>query len=77
LEVSRRSPPVFIAGGYHDRPDIAEGMAQLYLKYQQARVPAELHIYADAGHGFGLRATNQGAVADWPRQVALWLQEKR
>lgn len=75
LTVTRRSPPVFIAGGYHDRPDIAEGMAQLYLKYQQARVPAELHIYAGAGHGFGLRPTNEGAVADWPRQVMLWLQE--
>lgn len=75
LAVTRRSPPVFIAGGYQDRPDIAEGMAQLYLKYQQARVPAELHIYAGVGHGFGLRPSPEGAVADWPRQVRFWLQE--
>lgn len=75
LEATRRSPPVFIAGGYHDRPDIAEGMAQLYLKYQQARVPAELHIYSGVGHGFGLRTTTSAAVAEWPHQVQLWLQE--
>ena len=75
LEATRHSPPVFIAGGYHDRPDIAEGMAQLYLKYQKVKVPAELHIYSGIGHGFGLRKTNGGAVAEWPRQVKLWLQE--
>ena len=44
LAVSRRSPPVFIAGGFQDRPDIAQGMARLYLQYQQLQVPAELHI---------------------------------
>ncbi len=50
-------------------------MAQLYLKYQQQQVPAELHIYAGVGHGFGLRPALEGAVAEWPRQVRLWLQE--
>lgn len=48
-------PPVFIAAGYSDRPDIAEGMASLYLKYKAAKVPAELHLFANAGHGFGYR----------------------
>ncbi|MGI4870232.1 MAG: alpha/beta hydrolase [Janthinobacterium lividum] len=75
LAVSRHAPPVFIAGGYLDRPDIDQGMAQLYLKYQQRQVPAELHIYAGVGHGFGLRTATEGAVAEWPRQVRLWLQE--
>ncbi len=41
-------PPVFIALGAKDRPDISLGMAQLYLKYKEAGVPAELHIYANA-----------------------------
>ena len=75
LAVRPHAPPVFIAGGYLDRPDIAQGMAQLYLKYQQQQVPAELHIYAGVGHGFGLRPTPEGAVAEWPRQVRFWLQE--
>lgn len=73
LEVSKNSPPVFIAGGNDDRSDISEGMAQLYLKYKQAQVPAELHIYAKVGHGFGIRATNKGAITDWPQQVLFWL----
>lgn len=74
-EVLHISPPVFIAGGNDDRADISEGMAYLYLKYKQAGVPAELHIYAKVGHGFGMRATNTGAVTDWPQQVLLWLQD--
>jgi endo-1,4-beta-xylanase len=75
LEVSKTSPPVFIAGGNDDRVDISTGMAQLYLKYKQAGVPAELHIYAKVGHGFGLRAGNKGAITEWPQEVLLWLQD--
>jgi len=48
-------PPVFLAAGYRDRPDIAEGLANLYLKYKAVKIPAELHIFANAGHGFGYR----------------------
>ena len=75
FEVSKSSPPVFIAGGNDDRQDISEGMAQLYLKYKQAGIPAELHIYAKVGHGFGIRAANTGAVTAWPQEVMLWLQD--
>jgi len=75
FEVSKKSPPVFIAGGNDDRPDISVGMAQLYLKYKEAHVPAELHIYAKTGHGFGLRQNNKGAVSDWMEQVMLWLSD--
>jgi endo-1,4-beta-xylanase len=75
LTVSKASPPVFIAGGFKDRSDISEGVAQLYLKYKEAGVPAELHIYANVGHGFGIRATNKGTYTEWPRQVELWLED--
>ena len=75
LTVSDRSPPVFIAAGYNDRPDISKGMAELYLKYKDAGVPAELHLYAGAGHGFGLRATNRGASAGWPQRMVEWMTD--
>ncbi len=65
-------PPVFIAAGYSDRPDISEGMASLYLKYKAAKVPAELHLFANAGHGFGYR---QGSTGDPGRSV--WELRKR
>ena len=73
--VEKNSPPVFLVGGYKDRPDIAEGLAQVYLKYKQAGIPAELHIYANAGHGFGMRANNHGADSHWPERFMEWLND--
>jgi acetyl esterase/lipase len=75
LTVSKSSPPVFIAAGYNDRPDISKGMAELYLKYKEAGVPAEVHLYAGAGHGFGLRATNGSASAGWPTRLVEWMTD--
>lgn len=69
-------PPVFIAAGYSDRPDIAEGMATLYLKYKAAKVPAELHLYANAGHGFGYRHNAKPTAAvRWPERLTEWLTD--
>jgi acetyl esterase/lipase len=77
FEVTKNSPPVFIACGYKDRPDISQGMAQLYLKYKEANIPAELHIYANIGHGFGLRQSNHGAVGEWPQQLYEWMSDMK
>jgi endo-1,4-beta-xylanase len=77
LTVSKRSPPVFIAAGYNDRPDISRGMAELYLKYKEAGVPAELHLYAAAGHGFGTRATTRSASGRWPQRLVEWLADMK
>lgn len=66
-------PPVFIACGYGDRPDIAEGMASVYLDYKKAGVKAELHIYANAGHGFGYRPDRQDAAGKWVDRFREWL----
>jgi acetyl esterase/lipase len=72
---TKDSPPVFIVCGYGDRPDISQGMAEVYLKFKQAGVPAELHIYASAGHGFGLRDNNAKAVGKWPARFEEWMAD--
>ena len=69
-------PPVFLAAGYSDRPDIAEGLATVYLKYKAAKIPAELHIFANAGHGFGYRhGAKPSAAARWPERFTEWLSD--
>ena len=73
FEPVKNAPPLFIVGGYQDRDEIAKGMAQVYLKYRDAGIPAELHIYAKAVHGFGARENTQGAVAGWPFRFYDWL----
>ncbi len=71
--VQKGMPPVFIAIGAKDRDDISNGMAELYLKYKEVGVPAELHIYANAGHGFGFRLNAQTAAGDWPFRLREWM----
>jgi len=66
-------PPAFIAFGQKDRLDISRGMAEVYLKYQAAGVPAEMHVYSNAGHGFGYRPEAKGGAADWPLRFREWL----
>lgn len=73
LDVVKDAPPLFIVGGFKDRDDIAQGIAEVYLKYRKANVPAELHIFATVGHGFGMRTTNKGAVAGWPERFTEWM----
>jgi acetyl esterase/lipase len=71
--VEKGMPPAFIALGAKDRDDISLGMAQLYLKYKAQGVPAELHIYSNAGHGFGFRPGSQGAAGEWPSRLKEWM----
>ena len=74
---TKESPPVFLACGFKDRPDISEGLATVYLNFKKAGVPAELHIYAGAGHGFGLRATNKSPAGSWPDRFQEWLADMK
>jgi endo-1,4-beta-xylanase len=75
IVVAKDMPQAFIVCGYGDRPDIAFGMAEVYLKFKEAGVPAELHIYSAAGHGFGVRDSAAGAVARWPDRLNEWLAD--
>jgi acetyl esterase/lipase len=73
---TKDGPPAFFACGEKDRQDISEGLAEAYLRFKRAGASAELHVYADVGHGFGLRASMKGPVAGWPDRFAEWLEAK-
>jgi len=74
LHLSKQTPPAFLACGANDRQDISEGLPLLYLDMKRAGVPAELHIFAGVGHGFGIRPTNTGNVSTWPDLFYGWLR---
>ncbi|MSU24007.1 MAG: alpha/beta hydrolase [Opitutus sp.] len=77
---TKESPPVFLACGFKDRPDISEGLAKVYLLFKQVGVPADLHIYAGAGHGFGIRETNKSPAppaGGWANQFREFLAEQK
>jgi len=44
-----------------------------YIALKDTHVPAEMHLYAEGGHAFGLRRTKQ-PITEWPDLVEKWLR---
>lgn len=76
MKLSKETPAAFLLCGENDRPDISQGLAQLYLALKQAEVPVELHILTGAGHGFGMRDGNPRAVSNWISLFYDWLDTR-
>jgi acetyl esterase/lipase len=68
-------PPIFLAAAYNDK--LAEGAIQTFLSLKKAGVPAEIHIYATGGHGFGIRETNNPLIADWSNRLEGWMRYQK
>jgi endo-1,4-beta-xylanase len=75
-KVTKDMPPAFMLCGADDRDTIAQALPGLFIAMRKAGVSAELHEYAGVGHGFGLRLSQHGAVADWPEVFVQWLDTK-
>lgn len=73
MTLSKETPPAFLVCGEDDRPDISQGLPELYLALKRAGASAELHVYAGVGHGFGIRQNNGAAVSLWPQLFLEWL----
>jgi acetyl esterase/lipase len=72
IQITATTPPSFIVQA-EDDPVHVENATVYFLALKKANVPAELHIYAQGGHGYGLRRTALPVTA-WPQSVAAWLQ---
>ncbi len=66
------TPPTFIVQA-EDDPVHVENATVYFLQLKKAKVPAELHIYAEGGHGYGLRPTKL-PVTTWPQTAQIWLR---
>ena len=69
-----------IPGGGHRElcsQDIAEGLAEVYLRFKRVGAPAELHVYGSGGHGFGIRATNARPAGQWLSRFEEWLADRK
>jgi acetyl esterase/lipase len=76
IQPTKDAPPAFLACSAFDRQDIAEGLAEAYLRFKRAGASAELHIYATGGHGFGYRGGMKGALVGWPERFMEWLESR-
>jgi len=69
---TEKTPPSFIVQA-EDDPVHVENATVYFLALKNAKVPAELHVYAQGRHGYGLRRTTLPVTA-WPQSVEAWLR---
>ena len=67
VTVTTNTPPTFLVMAEND-PVGVENVLVYALAMEQAHVPAELHVYATGGHGFGLRRTPAGCTTQRSRR---------
>jgi acetyl esterase/lipase len=66
------TPPTFILQAEDDYTAHVENAVVYFMELKKEKVPAELHIYAEGGHGFGLRPRDL-PIMGWPKLVETWL----
>ena len=71
--ISARTPPCFI---FHaaDDPSVPVGNSlACFAALRAARVPAELHVFEEGGHGFGIWLARGKPCAAWPELLLAWM----
>jgi acetyl esterase/lipase len=65
-------PPVFIVAAQDDPEVPSAESVNIYQTWTRATLPAELHLYENGGHGFGMRPHNL-PVDNWSLALEDWL----
>ena len=72
IRLNAKSPPAFIVHTHDDRSS-SMGSVLIYAGLKQHNVEAELHIYGNGGHGYGMRPVNGSDIGTWPERASEWL----
>jgi acetyl esterase/lipase len=72
VPVSSHTPPTFLVQDEDDPVDNINNSLVYYIALKNAKVPVEMHLYAQGGHAFGLRRT-KFPVTGWPELMETWL----
>ena len=73
FHVKDDTPPTFFVHADNDPSVSVEQTLIMYKALRKKKIPAEVHILSEGGHGFGL-ATNNEHVASWANSMKLWLK---
>jgi acetyl esterase/lipase len=72
LKITTNTPPTFLVQAENDGVGV-ENSLFYFAALKNAGVPAELHLYATGGHGYGLRPSDE-PVTSWPKRAEEWLR---
>ncbi|MFT4555014.1 MAG: alpha/beta hydrolase [Planctomycetales bacterium] len=72
IKLTAKSPPAFIVHTHDDRSS-SLGSVLIYVGLKQHNVRAELHVYGNGGHGYGMRSVKNSDIGTWPARASDWL----
>jgi acetyl esterase/lipase len=72
IQLTDKSPPAFIVHTHDDRSS-SIGSVLFYAGLKLHNVSAELHIYENGGHGYGMRVRKNSNIGTWPDRAHDWL----
>ncbi len=75
IRVTPAAPPLFIVHATDDPISAVDHSVTMYLAMKKAGVPAELHVYATGGHGFGVRKVGHPCET-WTDRCTDWLRSR-
>ncbi|MBT2787135.1 MULTISPECIES: alpha/beta hydrolase [unclassified Halomonas] len=73
--VSADAPETFMVLADDDPSVPPANAVAFYSALHAAGVKAELHIFRDGGHGFGIEGAQNKPVAAWPQLLAQWMRQ--
>jgi acetyl esterase/lipase len=76
LHIRTGAPPAFLLHAEDDASVPVENSLLLRSALLAARVPVETHLFADGGHGFGLRLARGRSVEGWQEIFWAWARKK-
>ncbi len=65
-------PPTFLVQAENDYTAHVENALVYFQALKDAKIPAELHVYTQGGHGFGMRPTDL-PISHWGAVAETWL----
>lgn len=75
-QVRGDAPPTFLLHAADDESVPVENSLKVFAALKAKKVPTELHVFEEGGHGFGLRFAVGKPVASWPDLVLAWMDRK-
>jgi acetyl esterase/lipase len=76
LNVTKETPPTFLILADDDKAVIPQNSVEFYLALKKYNIPAEMHIFQEGGHGFGMTKKNL-PVDQWPDLFYSWLKAQK
>lgn len=73
IRITKSTPQAFIVHTHDDRSS-SLGSVLIYAGLKRHNIPAELHVYVNGGHGYGMRPVEGSKIGTWPDRASEWLK---